>query len=140
MFLEIDFAQPAAICLNECIDLVRDLAFIENVAAAFPDQSQCVSQRRILENIAFGWRPPLTIEGISLEKGAGQTFVDARAECPIVSNQLGDRETLFGVMNGGRKIIAQFQSPEFFVQLEPCIDCARHADRQHSSWGNRVAF
>ena len=71
MFLEINFAQPAAVCLHECIDLLRDLTFIENVTAALGDQSESVRQRRILENVAFAGRASVSVEGISLKKATG---------------------------------------------------------------------
>ena len=44
MFFEIGFPQKTAIRLHEGVDLVRDLAFIESVAAFFADQAQTCSR------------------------------------------------------------------------------------------------
>ena len=61
VLFEIDFAQIAAVGLHEGIDLVRDLAFVEGVAALSRDQPQAFSPGRILENFALGRGAPVAI-------------------------------------------------------------------------------
>ena len=88
----------------------------------FADQAQRVRQRRILEDVAFGRGAPFAIERVGFEKSAGQPFVEARAECPVIRDQLGNRKTFLGIMDRRREIVSEFQFAEFFVQLGPGVD------------------
>jgi hypothetical protein len=105
MLFEIGFPQKAAITSHEPVDLVCNLAFIKNVATFFTDQLQRFRESWIFENIAFRGSAALAIERVSFEKGAGQSFIQARPERPVISNQFRDRKSLFGVPNRRRKII-----------------------------------
>src|SRR6476661_1296352 len=105
MLFEIGFPQKAAISSHEIVDLVCDLAFIKNVATFFTDQLQSFRETKIFENIALRRGASLAVERVSFEKRAGQPFIQARPERPVISNQLRDRKSLFCVPNRRGKII-----------------------------------
>src|SRR5437588_2854303 len=107
MLLEIDFPQETAIGPHERVDLVRDFAFVKNVATFVADQPQRLCERGILENIALRRSTAFAVEHVRLEKRAWQSFVQARAKRPIIRNQFGDRKTFFGKSNPGRKVTTQ---------------------------------
>jgi len=105
MLLEINFPQKTAIGPHERVDLVRDFAFVKSIAPFFANQPQSFRQRGIFENVALRRSAALAVERVSFEKGAGQSFIQARPERPVISNQFRDRKSLFGVPNRRRKII-----------------------------------
>ena len=82
VLFEIGLAQIPAVRLHERVDLVRDLAFVESVAAFLADQAQRVRQRRILEDVAFRRGAAFAVERVSFEKGAGQTLVECADRNP----------------------------------------------------------
>ena len=140
LFLEIGFAQETAVLLHEDIDLVRDLAFVKNVAPFLADQSQRFCQRWVLENVAFRRRLPFAVERVGFEECAWKSFIEPRTECPIVRDQLSDWKTFFGITNRRGEIVGEFQFAEFLVEFGPRINRSRHADRQHPLWRNRLAI
>ena len=140
MFLEIHFAQETAVLLHEVVDLVRDLAFVKNIATFLTDQSQRSRQRWIFENFAFGRRPAFTVEHVSFEERAGKSFIESRTERPVIRDEFRDWKTFLSITNRRREIVAKFQLPEFFMKLRPGVDATGHADRQHSLRWNRFAI
>ena len=140
MLLKIDLAQKPAVLLHETVDLARDLAFVERIAAFLADQSQSCREARILEDVAFRRCAPFAIECVRLHKCTGEPFINARTERPVVRDQLGDRETLFGITNCRGEIVTQFQFSEFLVQFSPGIYRSRHGDRQHAGRRNGLAM
>ncbi len=108
MLLEVSFAQKPAALAHEHFDLIRDLAFVENVPPSLTDQAQCFRKRRIFEDIAFAWRMAFSVERVRFEKRAGKSFVESGAERPVIRDQVGDRKTFFGIMDRGREIVGKF--------------------------------
>ena len=140
MLFEINFSQETAIGLHERVDLVRDLAFVKSVPTFFADQAQRLCERGIFENITLRRSAALPIERVSFEKRAGDSFIQARAKRPVIRDQFRDWKTSLGISNRRRKVVVQFQFPEFFLQLRPCVHCSRHADWQHADRWNRLAM
>ena len=122
VLLEIGFPQVAAVRLHEGVDLVRDLAFVENVAALFADQSQAMRQRRVLENVAFAGRTAFAIERVGFEKAAGKSFVKRDAARPIPGDQLRDREAFLRIFRRRERSSPNESFPNFLCSSAPAID------------------
>src|SRR5215831_1231254 len=115
MLVEIDFPQEPAIGAHKCIDLVRDLAFVESVPTFLADQSQCSRQIRVLEDVAFTGSASFAIKRVGFEKRSGQSFVETRTERPVIRDQIGDGKTLLGIADRRSEIVAELQFAEFLV-------------------------
>src|SRR5207253_5262995 len=96
MLLEVGFPQETTVSTHKRVDFVGDLTFVETIAPSLADQSQCSRQRWIFEDVAFCRCASFTIEGVRVQKCAGQSFIQAWTECPVVRNQIGDWKTFLG--------------------------------------------
>src|SRR5947199_8215051 len=99
MLLEIGFPRETTVSTHKRVDFVRDLTFVETIAPSLADQSQRSRQRWIPENVAFCRRAAFAVQGVGFQKCAGQSFVEAWAERPVVCNQIGDWKTFLGITN-----------------------------------------
>ena len=130
MLLEIGFPQETTVSTHKRVDFVGDLTFVETIAPSLADQSQRSRQRWIFENVAFcrcaargTWSRhalaplcvgrfigpgvgPLPRQRVRFQKCAGQSFIQAWTECPVVRNQIGDWKTFLGITNRRGEIIA----------------------------------
>src|SRR5438034_11152275 len=125
MLLKIDLAQKPAVLLHETVDLARDLAFVERIAAFLADQSQSCREARILEDVAFRRCAAFAIEGVRLQECPGEPFINARTERPVVRDHLGDRETLFGITNCWGEIGTHVQTPDLILYIITGINVSR---------------
>jgi hypothetical protein len=97
MLFEIGFAQESAIRREEFIDLVRDFAFVKNVASLIRKQLKSVRERRIPKD--FSLRRRATVNRECLQECAWLRFQNRHAPIPIIGDQFGNRETFRGTFS-----------------------------------------
>jgi hypothetical protein len=140
MCREIGIAQIAADALEIGVDRVRDLAFVVNVASAFGDQSQRVSEIGVAENFAFSRRMPIDeIGGARIVELLDQILVlleRGHIAFPVERDELRDGKAVLRIADGRREIVRHRQLAEFVMQREPRIDRAGHGDGQRTHGRN----
>ena len=133
---EILITQIAADALEIGVHGVRDLTFVEGVAAVLGEQRiACARDRdcgRFRLPRAYGRR---RVSRARVVEFLDQTLVlleRGHVVLPVERDELRDGKAVVRVADGRREVFGHGQLAELAVQCEPAIDRARHCDRQRA--------
>ena len=134
MLGEVFLGQVAADAFHEGRHRVGHLTLVEDVAPFGADLLERVGKQGPGPHLAGARAAAVAQEGLAEAFVACQS---AGRGAPVVGDQLGNRKAFARVSDGGGEHLVHRQLAEAFVQLEPPIDCAGHADWKRTISGQR---
>ena len=127
-FCKIRKRQHSIVLIRELNDLSRNFPLVECIATLFGNCSQTSRELGHFEDLAMARGSAIDQEDACGIRSLAQFFFGA---LPLARDNLGYRETLFGIFDGRREKPADRKLSIFLMQLVPARNSSRYRYRIH---------